>query len=175
LLALKSYEEEIKRGRNFRIWPFKWSELENHIGVIYEMGRGVTRDYTEAVKWYRKGVDRHDRYATINLARHYVLGKGIEQDNAKAIKFFVKFFVGLFGENLGVDLDVVYKKEQRFIRENTEAFKQLLKDAGQGNVKAQASLGVMYAKGLGVERDDEKALEWFLQAASHYELEEWWW
>jgi hypothetical protein len=34
-----------------------------------------------------------------------------------------------------------------------------------GSVQAMAALGSMYAEGLGVERDDQRAFEWYLRAA----------
>ncbi len=30
------------------------------LGVIYEIGRGVTKDESEAVKWYRKAAEQGD-------------------------------------------------------------------------------------------------------------------
>ncbi|MBP9773291.1 MAG: sel1 repeat family protein [Candidatus Peribacteraceae bacterium] len=40
-----------------------------------------------------------------------------------------------------------------------------LQVADQGNVQAMLSLGVVYVKGLGVEKNLEKAVEWFAKAA----------
>ncbi len=41
------------------------------------------------------------------------------------------------------------------------------KAADQGNAEAQAMVGILYARGLGVERDDAQALQWFFKAANH--------
>ena len=41
----------------------------------------------------------------------------------------------------------------------------LRKAAEQGFVKAQLSLGLMYAKGVGVAEDDHESLKWYLKAA----------
>lgn len=38
-------------------------------------------------------------------------------------------------------------------------------EAGQGNASAQNNLGVLYAKGQGVARNDREAAKWFLMAA----------
>jgi len=43
-----------------------------------------------------------------------------------------------------------------------EAFLPL---AAAGNADAEELIGVMYAMGLGVERDDERAFDWYLRAA----------
>jgi len=46
-----------------------------------------------------------------------------------------------------------------------EAFQQLQPAARSGNADAEELIGVMYAMGLGVERDDRRAFEWYLRAA----------
>ncbi len=46
-----------------------------------------------------------------------------------------------------------------------EAYEQLWPAARSGNADAEELIGVMYALGLGVERDDERAFEWYLRAA----------
>ena len=47
----------------------------------------------------------------------------------------------------------------------TEAREQLLPAAQAGNADAEELIGVMYAMGLGVPRDDERAFEWYLRSA----------
>lgn len=39
--------------------------------------------------------------------------------------------------------------------------------ARSGNADAEELIGVMYAMGLGVERDDARAFEWYLRSAMH--------
>ncbi len=39
--------------------------------------------------------------------------------------------------------------------------------AGEGDAKAQARLGAMYLLGSGVEKNEQKAAEWFLKSANH--------
>lgn len=46
-----------------------------------------------------------------------------------------------------------------------EAMRQLLPAARSGNADAEELIGVMYAMGLGVERDDVRAFEWYLRSA----------
>lgn len=46
-----------------------------------------------------------------------------------------------------------------------EARQQLLPAAQAGNAEAEELIGVMYAMGLGVERDDERAFDWYLRAS----------
>ena len=46
-----------------------------------------------------------------------------------------------------------------------EAMAQFRVLARSGNADAEELIGVMYALGLGVERDDERAFEWYLRAS----------
>jgi TPR repeat protein len=45
------------------------------------------------------------------------------------------------------------------------ALEALLPAARSGNAEAEELIGVMYASGLGVERDDIRAFEWYLRAS----------
>jgi hypothetical protein len=46
-----------------------------------------------------------------------------------------------------------------------EAREMLWPAARSGNAEAEELIGVMYALGLGVERDDRRAFEWYLRSA----------
>ena len=46
-----------------------------------------------------------------------------------------------------------------------EAMKELQPAARSGNAEAEELIGVMYAMGLGVTRNDKRAFEWYLRAA----------
>jgi TPR repeat protein len=52
-------------------------------------------------------------------------------------------------------------EENRF----EEAMRELWPAARSGNADAEELIGVMYAMGLGVERDDVRAFEWYLRSA----------
>lgn len=45
------------------------------------------------------------------------------------------------------------------------AMQELMPAARSGNADAEELIGVMYAMGLGVERDDRRAFEWYLRAS----------
>lgn len=45
------------------------------------------------------------------------------------------------------------------------AYEALWPAARSGNAEAEELIGVMYAMGLGVPRDDERAFEWYLRAS----------
>ena len=45
------------------------------------------------------------------------------------------------------------------------AYQELWPAARSGNAEAEELIGVMYAMGLGVEKDDQRAFEWYLRSA----------
>ena len=46
-----------------------------------------------------------------------------------------------------------------------EAMEELLPAARSGNADAEELIGIMYAMGLGVERDDIRAFDWYLRSS----------
>ncbi len=46
-----------------------------------------------------------------------------------------------------------------------DAYNELLPAARSGNADAEELIGVMYALGLGVEKDPERAFEWYLRSS----------
>lgn len=57
---------------------------------MYESGKGVKQDYTEAVKWYSKAAEQGDAYAQFNLGVKYYKGEGVKRNPSKAKEWFRK-------------------------------------------------------------------------------------
>jgi len=59
------------------------------------------------------------------------------------------------------------EKARDLMEENRfeEAMEALAPAARSGNAEAEELIGVMYAMGLGVERDDRRAFEWYMRAS----------
>ena len=53
---------------------------QNNLGLMFELGQGVTRDYAEAARWYRKAAEQGEALAQDNLGRMYEQGRGVTQD-----------------------------------------------------------------------------------------------
>ena len=72
-------------------------------------------------------------------------------------------FLGIFSSIAYADIE----KARDLMESNNfkEAMKQLLPAARSGNADAEELIGVMYAMGLGVKRDDVRAFEWYLRSA----------
>jgi TPR repeat protein len=57
------------------------------LGDCYYNGFGVTQDYYEAVKWYRKAANQGNEFGQISLAKCYYYGHGVTKnlDEAKSL------------------------------------------------------------------------------------------
>jgi TPR repeat protein len=51
---------------------------------MYDSGQGVTQDYKQTVKWYRKAAEQGDVRAQYSLGSMYRLGRGVTQDYKSA-------------------------------------------------------------------------------------------
>jgi TPR repeat protein len=55
---------------------------------MYQYGKGVSQDFLEAVRWYRKASLQNWGSAQVNLGVMYATGKGVARDDIEAYKWF---------------------------------------------------------------------------------------
>jgi TPR repeat protein len=58
------------------------------VGVMYDLGRGVTQDYVAAATWYRKAADQGYAPGQYGIASMYESGLGVQQDYEIAITWY---------------------------------------------------------------------------------------
>ena len=63
-----------------------------HLGPMYAKGLGVSEDFAEAVKWYRKAADQGNAVGQANLSLMYAKGLGVPQNDQESNKWFKKAF-----------------------------------------------------------------------------------
>ena len=54
---------------------------------MYDMGKGVLKDYKEAVRWYQIAAEQGYSSAQHNLGLLYFNGRGVPQDHQEAVKW----------------------------------------------------------------------------------------
>ena len=159
-----------------------------NVGVMYAAGTGVAKDDAKAVAWFQKATAQGDAAAQYNLGLMYATGRGVPKDDAKAVGWWQKAAAqgdataefslgGMYYQGRGIpkDGDKAFKLWLRAADQGNAAaegalvlaFEQYQKDAAQGNAAAQCNLGIMYARGRGVPKDESKAVEWLQKAAVH--------
>jgi len=139
-----------------------------HLGLRYHTGEGVSQDYAEAAKWYRKAAEQGDAMAQTNLGYMYCHEQGVSQDYAEAVKWFRKAAVqgyAMAQNNLGA----MYHYRQGVSLDYAEAVKWYRKAAEQGLALAQRNLGNMYTNGYGVEQNYVQAYMWYSLAIAQGE------
>jgi len=63
------------------------SSAQAYLGFMYETGRGVPQNYTEAAMWYRRAAEQGDSLAQYQLGVLYDRGQGVPQDIVEASKW----------------------------------------------------------------------------------------
>lgn len=140
------------------------SNGQANLGWMYERGKGVTQDYSEAVKWYGKAAAQGNAAAQNNLGVMCVLGQGTSVDYAEAFKWYRKSAEqgnATAQNNLGG----MYENGNGVPQDFTEALKWYRKSAGQDFTEAKFHIGFMYHYGQGVQQDFPEAVKWYRMAA----------
>jgi len=60
---------------------------QSYLGFMFETGRGVPQNYTEAAMWYRRAAEQGDSLAQYSLGLLYDRGQGVPQDIVEANKW----------------------------------------------------------------------------------------
>lgn len=58
-----------------------------YLGYMFETGRGVPQNYTEAAMWYRRAAEQGDSLAQYSLGLFYDRGQGVPRDIVEASKW----------------------------------------------------------------------------------------
>jgi hypothetical protein len=64
------------------------ARAQNDLGVLHQLGRAVTQDDAEAVRWYRRAAVRNSVLAQNNLAWMSEQGRGLERDYSAALFWY---------------------------------------------------------------------------------------
>jgi len=59
-----------------------------YLGVLYERGQGVPKDYVEGAKWYQRSAEQGDADSQYRLGGLYEAGYGVPQDYVQAHKWY---------------------------------------------------------------------------------------
>jgi len=61
------------------------AEAQFNLGLLYDRGRGVPEDKSEALRWYRRAATQGDMFAQNALGDKYWEGTGVPKDDTKAV------------------------------------------------------------------------------------------
>jgi TPR repeat protein len=139
-------------------------DAQTKLGLAYLLAQGVTKDESEAAKWFSKAAHQGEAQAQMRLGVMYTLGLGVAKDEAEAVKWYRK----AADQNDVIAqtcLGTMYINGQGVAKDDIEAVKWFRKAAQQGDRVAQSALAVAYNSGRGVAKDDTEAVKWCRKAA----------
>ncbi|MFT4852295.1 MAG: TPR repeat protein [Candidatus Azotimanducaceae bacterium] len=137
---------------------------QTNLGVMYEMGQGVSQNEPEAVVWYRKAADQGYAKAQYYLGINYRDGIGVTQNNTEAMKWYRKATDHGYAPAQH-NLAFMYESGEGVTQNYPEAVKWYRKAADQDYAEAQTNLGVMYEMGQGVTQNEAEGVAWYRKAA----------
>lgn len=140
----------------------------------YCYGRGMQcyakEDYKRAFKYLKASADHGDGRGQYAVAELFLYGEGTEKSLAESVKYYE---LAIANKNTPDDfrIDAEGKLGYLYLTEesvrNSRRGEKYLTEAAEPdeNVYYQVSLGMCFYKGIGVERDCEKAFKWLSKAA----------
>jgi TPR repeat protein len=121
-------------------------EIWYRTGEAYYLGKGVPKNYNEALKWYRKAAEQGHALAQNSVGACCEKGRGVPQDHTQAVKWYRK--AAEQGEAYAQNnLGACYANGTGVLEDRAEAVKWYRKAAEQGNVLAKTNLGLLNEKG----------------------------
>ncbi|MBT7968233.1 MAG: sel1 repeat family protein, partial [Methylococcales bacterium] len=127
---------------------------------MYKKGKGVPKDYKEAVKWFKLAAKKGNVSAQNNLGVMYKKGKGVLKDYKESVKWF-KLASKERHAKSQYDLGIMYRDGLGVIQYDKESIWWIKKSAEKGFPEAQNNLGERYSEGKGFTQDNEEAIKWF--------------
>ncbi len=139
------------------------SEAQFMVGLCYENGRGVDKDYVSAYKYYKLAAAQNAA-ARCNLGLCYELGRGVEKNNVLASMHYE--FAARGGDAIAqCSLANCYEYSIGVPKNLERAFYYYDLSARQHNPRAQFHLGQCYEYGKGTQENKKQAFEYYKLAA----------
>lgn len=134
-------------------------------GVAFLSGKGIGRDYKQALYWLSKSAEQGYAPAQVAVARIHFNGLGVDVNAREGASWF-RMAAEQGYAPAQVSIGLLYRSGEGVPRDFALAMDWFRKAAAQGDAYAAVSLGFMYAAGEGVKKDARQALGWFEKGAN---------
>lgn len=137
-----------------RLWDEGYTTAAHLLGKLYRDGRGVERNSTESLFWFRRSAEAGNDYS------QYALGKLlVERGDAQAGIHWLEKAAAQSNQYAQYRLGKIYLSGMTGIPKDLDkALEYLVAAAKQGNQYAQYTLGKMLLLGKELERDEDLAV-----------------
>ena len=127
------------------------------IGIEYQKGDVVPRDFVQAADWFRKAADLGNARAQFRLGSLYQQREsGLMQDDAQAAQWLRKAADQGLAEAQNA-LALAYAHGKGVAQDPAQAAEWFQKAVAQNDAQAMVNLAGLYSKGQGVNRDEKQA------------------
>lgn len=140
-------------------------EAEQHLGLLYQQGKGLPKDPAQALKWYETAGKHGMADASYRAGLMHYRGEGVPQDDDKAREWF-SVAARMGDAKAQMLLADIYEKGAGVTADSQTALRWLRKAAENGLAQAQERLGTRYATGKDVPQDNMEAFHWLSLAAA---------
>ncbi|KAJ1561074.1 hypothetical protein HK405_005009, partial [Cladochytrium tenue] len=154
---------------------FRWCEsaarggvagAQNVLGNLHVEGTGCAAASARAgLRWYIRAAERKEAAAIYNIGTLFERGLGVEADTVQALEWYRRAasFGSVNAENiLGIFCEQGVGLDRRMPSQAAHHYRTA---ALAGHPHAQYNLARCLHEGIGVARDDARALAWFCRAA----------
>jgi TPR repeat protein len=109
------------------------------LGLMYNNGEGVTKDYQEAAKWFRLAAEQGSVNAQYNLGSMYNNGEGVTKDYQEAAKWY-RLAAEQGSVNAQYNLGLMYSNGEGATQNYVRAHMWFSLAASKGNKDAKENL-----------------------------------
>ena len=134
------------------------------LGMVYQEGRLLPKDDSQAALWYRKAAEQGDATAQWLLGALYDSGLGVAEVHEEAA-FWYRNAAEQGLARAQWSIGSMYQRGRGVPQHDAKAAEWFRKSANQGNRGGQTAIGMMYERGQGVAEDPVRAFAWYDVAA----------
>ena len=131
-----------------------------YLGESYYLGEQVPQDYAEAFRLFSKGAELDNALCQYYLGECYMNGHGVKADESVALKWYKK----AADQGHVISQRIIEDRRNREILEDQTPFATFEKSARSGNAQSMYIVGRYYEDGIGIEKDLNKAKDWYRKA-----------
>jgi hypothetical protein len=137
---------------------------QDSIGDIFFFGKGVTKDYAQAMVWFKKAADQDNADAQFKIGGMYYAGDGVPQDYSQAMEWYRK--AAAHGNaDAPFSIGIMYELGTGVAADKAQAREWYKKAAARGNANVLPMISDMCEKGEIVAKDPVQAMQWYENAA----------
>ena len=123
-------------------------------------------NFKDAAEKYKSAADSGDAAAQYRFGQMCAEGQGTTKNGKEAAKYVLQAADQEFGPARMTAASWYLSGKNGVKKDEKKAFEFISKEAENKNPSAMFSLGCLYAKGMGVEKDANLATKWFADAKS---------